>query len=66
MEEQLPEKQLDVSSILTFAKTIGGVDRLHLLRFSILTINQKQILRRFGKFDIEINFREQDFNFKRR
>ncbi len=34
MEEQLPEKQLDVSSILTFAKTIGGVDRLHLLRFS--------------------------------
>ncbi len=36
MEEQLPEKQLDVSSILTFANTIGGVDRLHLLRFSIL------------------------------
>jgi hypothetical protein len=29
----LPEKQLAGSSILTFAKTIGGADGLHLFRF---------------------------------
>ena len=38
MVEQLREKQWDVSSILTFATTIGGVDRLHLLRFLIVMI----------------------------